>query len=224
MLTTAISIPSKKILFCICVSITCLIVSCKTEYPDFPYNEMESFSIQDAAGNPLHASIVGNQIVVYWPPLVAQPETVTPYITVAERASVKPTSGTAISLASKEPITYTVTAQDGTEKIYTFVFHYNQPILIANITDQQYVTGDIEYAYAFFRISGQNILTDSLQTQGYLVDKEGKETKLDIASIKSTFITFSRTKATDPAPGLYRIKLISGKYTVFTDEFEVVRL
>ncbi|WP_157836805.1 hypothetical protein [Sphingobacterium deserti] len=206
------------------MSILALAQSCKTEYVDFPYNEIESFSIEDPAGNPLHASIVGDKIMVYWPPLVEQPETVTPTIAISERASIQPASGTPVSIASNEPINYTVTAQDGTKKTYTLVFNYNQPILIANITDQQYVTGDIDYTYAFFRVSGQNIITDSLQTVAYLVDKDGMERKLNLATIKSTMITFSRSKATDPAPGLYRIKLVSGKYTVLTDQFEVVLL
>lgn len=118
-----------KLLAIFIFAITCW--SCKTEYPNLPYNDIESFSIQDGSGNTLSASIVDDQIILYWPPLIEQPESITPTIKVSELATVTPASGTSVQLQSDKPITYTVRAQDGSSKNYTLTFKYNQPIVTA---------------------------------------------------------------------------------------------
>ena len=124
------------------LALTCW--SCKTEYPSLPYNDIESFSIQDADGKILSASIVNDQIILYWPPLVEQPENITPTIKVSELATITPASGTPIKLQSEKPITYTVRAQDGSSKNYTLTFQYNQPIVQATFNSlssgQYYIT------------------------------------------------------------------------------------
>jgi len=195
--------------------------SCKTEYPSLPYNEIESFSIQDADGKTLSASIVNDQIILYWPPLVEQPESITPTIKVSELATITPASGTAIQLQSEKPITYTVRAQDGSSKNYTLIFQYNQPLVQVkmNINEGKY--------YLSFpnreplAIVGENILPDENQTKGYLVDKDGKETLLSFSQTPTAFNVVFNTPE-DLKPGIYHIKLISGRYTVLTDAFEVL--
>lgn len=194
--------------------------SCKTEYPSLPYNDIESFSIQDADGKTLSASIVNDQIILYWPPLVDQPESITPTIKVSELATITPASGTAIQLQSDKPITYTVRAQDGSSKNYTLIFQYNQPLVkgIMNLLEGKYYlsypkNGDLV-------VRGENILPDEAQTKGYLVDKDGKETLLSFSQPPTSFIAQFNTPE-GLKPGIYHIKLISGRYTVLTDAFEV---
>ena len=200
------------------LALTCW--SCKTEYPSLPYNDIESLSIQDAAGKTLSASIVNDQIILYWPPLVEQPESITPTIKVSELATITPASGTAIQLQSDKPITYTVRAQDGSSKNYTLVFQYNQPLVQAKMN---LLEGKYYLSYPKnepISIRGENILLDEAQTKGYLVDKDGKETLLSFyAAPQASGVVFNTPE--DLKPGIYHIKLISGRYTVLTDAFEV---
>lgn len=201
------------------LALTCW--SCKTEYPNLPYNDIESFSIQDADGKTLSASIVNDQIILYWPPLVEQPESITPTIKISELATITPASGTAIQLQSDKPITYTVRAQDGSSKNYTLVFQYNQPLVQAKMN---LLEGKYYLSYPKnepISIRGENILLDETQTKGYLVDKDGKETLLSFyAAPQASGIVFNTPE--DLKPGIYHIKLISGRYTVLTDPFEVL--
>lgn len=201
------------------LALTCW--SCKTEYPSLPYNDIESFSIQDADGKTLSASIVNDQIILYWPPLVEQPESITPTIRVSELATITPASGTAIQLQSDKQITYTVRAQDGSSKNYTLVFQYNQPLVQAKMN---LLEGKYYLSYPKnepISIRGENILLDETQTKGYLVDKDGKETLLSFyAAPQASGIVFNTPE--DLKPGIYHIKLISGRYTVLTDPFEVL--
>lgn len=194
--------------------------SCKTEYPSLPYNDIESFSIQDADGKTLSASIVNDQIILYWPPLVDQPESITPTIKVSELATITPASGTAIQLQSDKPITYTVRAQDGSSKNYTLIFQYNQPLVkaIMNLSEGKYYLNYPKKENLVVR--GENILPDEAQTKGYLVDKDGKETLLSFSQPPTSFFAQFNTPE-DLKPGIYHIKLISGRYTVLTDAFEV---
>ncbi len=193
--------------------------SCKTEYPSLPYNDIESFSIQDADGKTLSASIVDDQIILYWPPLVDQPESITPTIKVSELATITPASGTAIQLQSDKPITYTVRAQDGSSKNYTLVFRYNQPLVQVslNLLNNQY------YLYLPgtnpISLKGENIIPDETQTKAYLVDKDDNETLLSFGQLTAFAITLNRPD--DLKPGTYKIKVISGRYTVITDSFDV---
>lgn len=200
------------------LALTCW--SCKTEYPSLPYNDIESFSIQDADGKTLSASIVNDQIILYWPPLVEQPESITPTIKISELATITPASGTAIQLQSDKPITYTVRAQDGSSKNYTLVFQYNQPLIQAkmNLAEGKYYLSYPKNEN--FVVRGENILPDEAQTKGYLVDKDGKETLLSFSQPPTSFIAQFNTPE-DLRPGIYHIKLISGRYTVLTDAFEV---
>lgn len=200
------------------LALTCW--SCKTEYPSLPYNDIESFSIQDADGKTLSASIVNDQIILYWPPLVEQPESITPTIKISELATITPASGTAIQLQSDKPITYTVRAQDGSSKNYTLIFQYNQPLVkgIMNLLEGKYYLSYPKNEDLVVR--GENILPDETQTKGYLVDKDGKETLLSFSQPPTSFIAQFNTPE-GLKPDIYHIKLISGRYTVLTDAFEV---
>ncbi|MBB1643165.1 hypothetical protein [Sphingobacterium sp. UME9] len=203
------------------LALTCW--SCKTEYPSLPYNDIESFSIQDADGKILSASIVNDQIILYWPPLVEQPENITPTIKVSELATITPASGTPIKLQSEKPITYTVRAQDGSSKNYTLTFQYNQPIVQATFNSlssgQYYITDPNTFTFI-----GENIIPNETQTKGYLIDKDGKETLLSFSkNIVPTNFAVTFTAPDDFKAGTgYKVKLVSGRYSIVSDSFEAV--
>lgn len=220
-----LSFLNKQILTLQLLAIFTLILicwSCKKEYPNLPYNDIESFRIQDASGNTLSASIVDDRIIIYWPPLVDQPESITPTIKVSERASITPASGTPVQWQADKPMTYTVRAQDGSSKNYILIFQYNQPIVKAAITATTFylrLPGSSNY---YFDVRGENILADATQTKGYLVDKDSKETALSFFKSPTTFIAQFNVPENLPT-GTYKIKIVSGRYTVLTDAFNVLR-
>lgn len=102
-----------------------LLSSCKKESPDFPYAEIINFSITDANGAPLKGVINNDEIIIYWPPEQQIPETVTPLITVSERANVQPASNTPVTFI--DGTSFMVTAQDGTKKTYQLKRIVNVP-------------------------------------------------------------------------------------------------
>jgi hypothetical protein len=209
-----------KLLAIFIFAITCW--SCKTEYPNLPYNDIESFSIQDGSGNTLSASIVDDQIILYWPPLIEQPESITPTIKVSELATVTPASGTSVQLQSDKPVTYTVRAQDGSSKNYTLTFKYNQPIVTAAMASATFYLRLPGSANYYFDVRGENILPSDTQTKGYLVDKDGKETALSYFKAPTSFIAQFNTPE-NILPGTYKIKIVSGRYTVLTEGFNILR-
>lgn len=194
--------------------------SCKKETPNLPYNEIESFSIKDASGKTLSASIVEDRIILYWPPLVDQPESITPTVKISDLATLTPASGTPIQLKSDKPIIYTVRAQDGSSKNYTLSFQVNQPLLQVKINFlspyRLYLPGTNPFV-----LVGENIIPNEAQTKGYIVDNDGKETLLSFNQPPSTFAV-NFTRPDDLKPGTYRLKLVSGRYTVLTDPFDVL--
>lgn len=98
---------------------TFIVSSCKKEYETIkkPYNEIRRFAIAGYAGlDSLHASVVNDQIVVNWSATAPQPEKVKPVISVSSGATIAPVSGTEVEF--KDGVSYTVTAEDGTERIY----------------------------------------------------------------------------------------------------------
>ncbi|MFD2906609.1 hypothetical protein [Sphingobacterium anhuiense] len=213
-------IRSFQLLAIFILTMTCW--SCKKETPDLPYKDIESFSIRDASGNTLSASIVEDRIILYWPPLVDQPESITPTIKVSEMATITPASGTSIELQLEKPIIYTVRAQDGSSKNYTLSFQVNQPQVQAKLNDPINTYYLNEPEKGTFTFVGENIIPNETQTKGYLIDKDGKETLLSL----NTALTYFIAKFTAPdnlkAGSSYQVKLVSGRFSVLSDPFEVL--
>lgn len=195
-----------------------LLSSCSKEYVDFPYNEIESFEVKDANGNTLSASIVNNEIILYWPPYQEEPGTLTPTIVVSDRASISPASGTAISIKTDEPAQYTVKAQDGTTKTYKLRLQINQPMISARVSLSEDMIYNIA-SYPTIVIATQHILTDKTKTSAFLIDESNKETKLTIETLEANGI--SVVVPAEPNIGTYRIKIISGIHSVTTEAFKI---
>ena len=111
------------IFFCICTAL--IFSSCKKEYLQSPYKDIESFVIKDALNNNISAALIGDSIIVYWPPFQNVPAKQKPEITLSANASISPVSGQEIDF--KTGVTYTVTAQDGSTRKYTLKLAENIP-------------------------------------------------------------------------------------------------
>ncbi len=95
------------------------------EYEKRPYTDIKQFVIIGSDGDSAKCLIIKDTITVYWNPDITLPANVTPSIVIDEKATITPASGESISF--KDNTTYTVTAEDGTTKIYTLKIVLNLP-------------------------------------------------------------------------------------------------
>ncbi|WP_175635839.1 DUF5018 domain-containing protein [Pedobacter ghigonis] len=207
-----------------CVLLFCLLslfTSCKKEYEEFPYTDIVSFTVKDADGNPLKAVIDGKQIILYWPSNQAIPDNIAPAITVSERATVSPASGSTV--AFKETTKFVVTAQNGTTKEYLIKKIINQPLLKINISSgiSVYNTKNFVTRGGFINVTGDNIIASKEQTKAYLVNTStNAEKELTINTI--TPIALSAEVDATVSDGIYKLKIVSGVRSVtFENTFGV---
>ncbi|MDY0907033.1 hypothetical protein [Pedobacter sp. CFBP9032] len=190
-----------------------LFSSCKKEYLNTPYNDIESFVIKDALNNELKASLKGDSIIVYWPPFQNVKYKVTPEIMVSSGASISPSSGQEINL--KTGISYSVTAQDGSIKKYVLKVAINQPVPIVSRISLTRL-GQVGL------IIGEYFIPDSNQTKLFLVDKQNKEYQIHFSptdNLWSSKIQFTVPLDAKIDTGNYQVKLISGTNTLVKGPF-----
>ncbi|QBQ40765.1 hypothetical protein E2P86_06205 [Sphingobacterium psychroaquaticum] len=197
------------------LSLIATLVSCKKEQPDLPYNDIETFTIEDANGKPLQGVIKGEDIIIYWTPLMEDPESITPTIQVSENASISPASGTAV--AYSEETKYTVTAQDGSKKTYTLRPQTGQPV--------PYITSNAT-AFNFntvLAIGGDFFIPNTDKTKVYLV-QNNKETALtDIRSLTNSSIQVFVPLTLDIDTGKYHVKVVTGKRVVTNGPYTLLK-
>src|SRR5690606_29640723 len=138
---------------------TLLLSSCKTEYPELPYNEIEKFRVVDeTSGVDISAAIQGNEIIfLYWPPLVGEPDSIRPEITVSEGATVFPASLENVPFG--EEVTYTVTAENGEKRQYRLLPTTGQPPIDFTFSDNAFNLGKSDMA-----IRVQHVIPDPEKT------------------------------------------------------------
>jgi hypothetical protein len=196
-----------------------LVTACDTEYENAPYSykELLTFSFT-ADGTPVDAAIAEGLILVYWPHTLAIPATITPQLSVSEKATITPASGASIQL--QDDVTYTVKAEDGSTATYTVKVIINQPPLSLD-TENPTVAAFGQPA----DIRGTNILLDANRTSLSLIATNGKETQMDIDTIVDAFATgfgsnivirLPEEGATALDTGWYKIKVTSGVRTATT--------
>jgi len=183
-------------------------ISCKKEYVDYPYNTIEKFVVTDNTKAAIEASITESKIIVYWPPQQAVPDSITPVITVSDRATISPASGTKV--AFKQTTIYTITAQDGGTRKFTLTPSVNQPLVYFNFAGSNIQNLGIGKPFA---IIGENFIVDTAETKFFLVDKNKKEIQVPASNFTSFTTTGIRgsipvTSAIDT--GNYTFKLVSG--------------
>lgn len=193
--------------FYILMLLPLLFFSCKKEYPDYPYAEIQQFIIKDAKGAELKAVIKGDDIMIYWPPMQNVPDSISPLATVSERATILPESGKKVPF--KDGTTYTVTAQNGTIKQYKLKLALNQvkPLLIVSTS---------ALVGASLGIGGDFFIPDATKTKAFLIDSKGQEIQLNnLLSITPINISLYLPELEE---GSYKVKLISGIHTVFAKD------
>lgn len=191
--------------FILIIAVLAGLSSCKKEYPALPYNDIEQFTIKDAAGNDIKASIDGSSIIVYYPPFQTVPDKVKPVIVVSEGATITPESGSEVEY--KDGVTFEVRAADGSTKTYTLKALVNQPAPTIEVGDTQ-----LDYGLS---ITGEYLLPDTNQTKIFLINSQNKETQVPA----STFTEFSASRISAPIPagidtGRYQVRVISGTHNI----------
>ncbi|WP_119078858.1 hypothetical protein [Chitinophaga alhagiae] len=196
-------------------------VACKkeTETAPFPYNSIQSFSIETTAAETINGAISGDSIIVYWPSYIPMPATVTPAITISENAEVTPAPGTAVDF--KTGTSFTVKAQNGSAKTYFLKVAVNQPpIIVRNINLSTTKGGTIE-------VSTDNgilyLARDAALTKFYIIDSSGREKDLSLSfstnPYKGNIMEIKVPDTDDVKQGAYRIKITSGTQSFISEEY-----
>ncbi len=190
--------------------------SCSKETLKSNQVAIESFTVLDNKGNKLHASIVNNEIFIYWPPFEKIPESIKPEIIVSNAASIQPASN--VEVKTTHPVQYRVQAENKESKTYTLKIIENQPLLkiYVNLADNKYIIGN-----AMFNIFTEHIILDDGKTQVFLIDEQNREIPMGF-SIRNANIIYLTAFESDPKIGTYRIKVISGIRTVISDPFKII--
>lgn len=200
----------------LCFALATGLSSCKKEYTDLPYNDIEAFTIEDANGKLLQAVIKDEEIIVYWTPLKDEPEFITPTIRISEQAKISPASGEKVIYS--DGTKYTVTAQDGQKKTYTLRTQGGQPAPYFSLVNP--------LAFKFnndFVIHGDYFLPDTEKTKLYLT-QGGKETEItDIRTLTNSSIRMYVPVTLDIDTGQYHLKLVTGKRTVSHGPYTLLR-
>jgi hypothetical protein len=188
--------------------------SCKKETKEIPYpfTQIKSFTVPVAGSDSLSVAVDNSALTLYWPGTSAIPDSIAPVITVSDKATILPASGTKVAL--KDGLTYTVKAQDGTTVTYTLKLVNNQAQ--PQINDESPLEID---RYTELNVNGRlnYIIPDFNRTKGYVIDAAGKEILLPTVNLSRNGVTLY-ADATNPAetlaPGNYKLKLVSGDKSV----------
>ena len=184
---------------------------CKTEYPDLPYAEIETFTIEDAYGEPLHAVIKGEEIIIYWTPLEDEPESISPVIKVSEGASIAPASGEEVPYTAETQ--YTVTAQDGTKKTYNLRTEGGQPVPYINSIPFKEI-----YINSSFVIRGDYFQPDAAKTKVYLLAGQQEYEMTEFSYLTNSNLSVIIPITTELDTGFYNVKVVTGRYTLLPQD------
>ncbi len=190
--------------------------ACSKEKVDapYPYHELKTFKVVAATGDTIQAAVADGSIILYWPFDEPVPATITPLITVSDKATVSPASGTAIAI--KDSVSYVVTAQTGAAAAYKLRVIVNQPELQINSGSD--MVGQLG---ANLSIGGITYLIPDVNvTSAYLVSAKGEETKCTINGFTELGANdYALEMATpDVDTGSYKLKVISATKTVTSDK------
>lgn len=205
----------QKIAFTIFLLVT--FASCKKEEAAFPYNEIRQFSIQTPDGTSLRASINNNEIILYWPPLIAMPDSITPQIAISDRAMVEPASGSKVPF--KDGVQFKVTAQNGASQTYTLRAGSNQPVPVFDVSSPEFL-----YIDRPLDLRGEYFIADTTKTKLFLINKDNQAVQLPGIS----FVQFYTARISAPIPftvdtGHYKVRLVTGVRTVERGPFYINR-
>lgn len=192
--------------------------ACKKEYADYSYSNILSFSIKNTDGTSSKAAITAHEITLYWPPFQTVPDSITPNIQLAERATISPASGTKV--AFKETTKFTVTAQNGSKTVYTLNPSINQPIpYITEIS--KFFSYDFNGTKVFFpnaelQISGDYFVADSLLTNVYLTVEGSKDINVPYYYVSTSGIGAGEVSEMIKTGVPFKVKVVTGSRTILS--------
>jgi len=196
-----------------------LFTACKTEYEAVPFNHIERFTIKDAKGETLQASIVEDRIVIYIPPHQDIPESITPEIVLAEHAKCKPASGEKVDISNNQEVEYVVTAQDGKIRRFNLEMVLNQPnISFSGLNHSFYLR--VPYGRAGGTV--EHLIANSKYTKVFLVDSNGQENELQLDESRLSINSFTALLPITTKPGKCRLWVRSGIRSMISPEFNVL--
>lgn len=183
--------------------------SCKKEYKDapHPYNEITSFKIAYGVNDTLKAAITGDSVVVYWSGFIAVPDSIAPFITVSDKASVFPASGQKVAL--KTGVTFTVTAQDSSKATYQLIVKVYQDEPSMTPTKFSF---NVNTAWTLFNF--ENLIPDTSLTHLYAIGKDGKEVNIPLASVSALNIVTKNVPAGLLDSGYYKLRVVNNMFTM----------
>lgn len=204
------------------ILILCLLLfvtsACKKEYPSLPYSEIINFTIKDNNGASIKAAIENNEITLYWPPEQTVPENISPVITVSDKATIKPASGTTVKF--DENTAFTVTAEDGKTTTYKLkpVVNATKPY-ISSVSVLDYNGYFYTEINTDITINGDYFNTNPDLTKVYFINNDNAEIPATISNL-----TAIRADASTTAPGLYqKVKIVSNNRSFTIDKtFEIL--
>ena len=205
--------------------------SCKKEYIDryniIPgdttrvsgLNHIISFTLSEfSQDTTIKASITEkDSIFVYWPVYKQIPTEITPEIIISNKAAISPASGATIPFETDTK--YKVTAEDGTERIYTLkVIPKQEPFVLAYGAD-----GGIYSKTANITLIGYGHVSDINKTTVILETLDKSHSYVaDVNRVNATSIRF-KASAETPA-GKYLCKVTSGYATGYVGDGAILTL
>jgi hypothetical protein len=188
--------------------------SCKKEYVKYPYNNIERFTIKDATGADLKASIENNNIIVYYPPFQTIPDFINPQIVISDGAVIEPASGAKV--AFKTGTVFKVKAQDGRVKTYTLKQYLSAPAPTFELP------GIAQHPGVEFVLTGEFMNPDTNVSKFYLVNQANKEIQIP----GSTFSKFTASALVTIIPtnidtGIYHVKLKTGNQVLLKGPLKI---
>lgn len=195
---------------CCIMVVLCIIMSCKKEHEQYSYTGIYSFSFTDTANGRngiayinTDSSTIEVNWLYEWKPI----DSITPVITLPPGAGIVPASGQ--SVAFKDGIRYTVTAQNGVSKVYSLrkILKQPQPAFVFSV-DSVFVRQG-----AFTSATVLNVINDTIKTQLFLVNRRTSvNTPIRLNTITEQGIGFTVPASIDT--GYYTLQLQTGLYTI----------
>src|SRR5690606_26772768 len=138
-------------------------------------------------------------------PLVGEPDSIRPEITVSEGATVFPASLENVPFG--EEVTYTVTAENGEKRQYRLLPTTGQPPIDFTFSDNAFNLGKSDMA-----IRVQHVIPDPEKTKVFLINEDNNQTEMEMdwefaASFPNTLL-FKPFHQLDT--GNYYLKIVSG--------------
>ncbi|UYQ95101.1 hypothetical protein MKQ68_08330 [Chitinophaga horti] len=155
----------------------------------------------------LHASLIGDSIIIYWPYYATPPKTIKPAILLPDSATVSPATGTEVPFVTGTK--YTVTAAVGSKKEYFLKVVIRQRA----ITPGEFANPVLNHYGYYEWYHGDYYITDTAQTRIYLTSLDStREYRLPLTHVAPAGPAFVLPPTV--LPGEYTMRLVNGLYTL----------